>query len=75
LIIPGRQPIGILATIVSGWVGSLIGGVIGVILLGRHHHFGTVLIEIGVAAVAVLAWSAATRNSSIETGRRKIIDV
>jgi uncharacterized membrane protein YeaQ/YmgE (transglycosylase-associated protein family) len=76
LIIPGRQPIGILATIVSGWIGSLVGGAIGVIALGRHHHFGTILIEIGVSAVAVLAWSAASRNSSLERGRRRrIIDV
>jgi uncharacterized membrane protein YeaQ/YmgE (transglycosylase-associated protein family) len=76
IIIPGKQPIGVLATIVSGWVGAIVGGLIGAIILGRHHHrFLTLLIEIGVAAVSVLIWSAASRNSSLETGRsNRVID-
>ena len=70
LVIPGRQEIGILTTIVIGWVGSLIGS-----LLGRHlFHVGTfltILCEIGVAAVLVLLASSgagnaiARRNSSL----------
>ncbi len=70
LVLPGRQEIGILSTIVIGWIGSLIGS-----LLGRHlFHVGTfltVLCEIGVAAVLVLIASSgagnavAHRNSSL----------
>ncbi|MEO6887353.1 MAG: GlsB/YeaQ/YmgE family stress response membrane protein [Jatrophihabitantaceae bacterium] len=70
LAIPGRQEIGIFATIVIGWVGSLIGS-----LLGRHlFHVGTfltVLCEIGVAAILVALASSgagnavAHRNSSL----------
>jgi uncharacterized membrane protein YeaQ/YmgE (transglycosylase-associated protein family) len=77
LIIPGKQPIGVLATIVSGWIGALVGGLIGAIILGRHHHrFLTLIIEIAVAAVSVLIWSAASRNSPIETGKsHRTIDV
>src|SRR5580658_6213336 len=64
LVIPGRQPIGVLATIVAGWIGSLLGGLIGAIIWRHHHHhFATLLIEIGVAAVAVLAFSAGARNN------------
>src|SRR6478752_2676615 len=52
LVLPGRQDIGILATVVIGWVGSLAGG-----LIGRHlFHVGTlltVLCEIAVAAILV----------------------
>jgi uncharacterized membrane protein YeaQ/YmgE (transglycosylase-associated protein family) len=70
LILPGRQDIGVLTTIVIGWIGSLVGS-----LLGRHlFHVGwflTVLCEIAVAAVLVaLAGSragnfAARRNASL----------
>ena len=70
LVIPGRQAIGILATIVIGWVGSLIGS-----LLGRRvFHVGsvlTVLCEIGVAAILVALASSgagtalANRNRSL----------
>lgn len=68
LVIPGRQDIGILATIFIGWIGSLIGS-----LIGRHvFHVGTfvtVLCEIAVAAILVAlassgAGNAAARRSS-----------
>lgn len=52
LAIPGRQEISIFATVVLGWIGSLIGS-----LFGRHvFHVGsllTILCEIGAAAILV----------------------
>lgn len=61
LVLPGRQDIGILSTIIIGWIGSVFGS-----LLGRHvAHTGTfltVLIEIGVAAVLVALASSAMGN-------------
>lgn len=70
LVLPGRQEIGVFATIVIGWIGSLVGS-----LIGRHlFHVGsflTVLCEIGVAAILVaLAGSGAGnaiahRNASL----------
>ena len=70
LVLPGRQAIGVLSTIVIGWIGSLVGS-----LIGRHLlHVGsflTVLCEVGVAAVLVaIAGSGAGnavahRNSSL----------
>jgi uncharacterized membrane protein YeaQ/YmgE (transglycosylase-associated protein family) len=61
LVIPGRQEIGILSTVVIGWIGSLIGS-----LLGRHvFHVGTfltVLCEIAVAAILVLIASSGAGN-------------
>jgi len=70
LVIPGKQDLGIFATIVIGWIGSLIGS-----LIGRHAlhsgRFVTILCEIGVAAVLVLIASsrvgngAARRSSSL----------
>ncbi|MBV9592988.1 MAG: GlsB/YeaQ/YmgE family stress response membrane protein [Actinobacteria bacterium] len=62
LVIPGRQEIGFLSTIVIGWIGSLIGS-----LLGRHlFHVGTfltILCEIGVAAVLVAIASSTAGNA------------
>ena len=78
LIIPGRQPIGILATIVAGWVGSAVGRLIALGAFGRHGHwFATVLIEIGVSAVTVVAFSAGARSRSVDQGHQqhKVIDV
>ena len=77
LIIPGRKPIGVLATIVSGWVGSAVGRLIAFGAFGRHGHWlATVLIEIGVSAVTVLAFSAGARNRPVDSGQHhKIIDV
>lgn len=59
LIVPGRNPIGFLATIVCGLIGSLIGGAIGHAIGGR---FVTILVEIAVAAGAVAIWSATHRT-------------
>jgi uncharacterized membrane protein YeaQ/YmgE (transglycosylase-associated protein family) len=76
-ILPGKQPIGVIATIVSGWIGSLIGGAIGAAAFGYHHdRFFTLLIEIGVSAVAVLAWSAGNRRGQL-TGNQhhRVIDI
>lgn len=78
LIVPGQQPIGVLATIVCGWIGSLVGGLVGGAIWGYHHHhhwFATLLIEIGVSAVAVIAWSGRTRRSVGSSRSHRIIDV
>ena len=61
LIVPGHQPIGLLATICCGWVGSLIGGGIGHGV--GFGHIATLLVEIGVSAAAVAIWSGAQRKS------------
>lgn len=62
LILPGKQEVGILATILSGWIGSLVGG-----LFGRHvFHFGfflTLACEIAVAAGLVALASSKAGDS------------
>jgi uncharacterized membrane protein YeaQ/YmgE (transglycosylase-associated protein family) len=60
LIVPGRQPIGFLATICCGWAGAIIGGIIG---RGAHlHRLATLLVEVGLAAAAVALWSGQQRR-------------
>ena len=76
LIIPGRQNIGVFATIVCGWVGAFVGGIVGAIIWGRHHdRFATLLVEIGVSALAVLGWSAAHRNEITAPESHRVIDI
>ena len=58
LLIPGRQPIGILWTILLGVVGSLIGGFLATEVLdiadNDEFDFGSFLIAVGVSAA--LLW-------------------
>lgn len=62
LVLPGKQEIGFFSTIVVGWIGSLVGS-----LLGRHlFHVGTfltVLCEIAVAAVLVAIAGSGAGNA------------
>jgi uncharacterized membrane protein YeaQ/YmgE (transglycosylase-associated protein family) len=65
LVVPGRQPIGLLATLSSGWIGALAGGAIGLAAWGKHGHgFARELISIGIAAIAVVIFHSALRASN-----------
>lgn len=69
LVVPGTQPIGLLATVLSGLIGSILGGFIGhVIGVG---HLATLLLEIGVAAVAVAGFTAADSRRGLAPGQRR----
>lgn len=61
LVVPGWQPIGLLATLACGVAGAFIGRSLG----HNAWHvggFATLLIEIGVAAVCVAIWAAVGRR-------------
>ena len=61
LVVPGTRGLGILPTILLGLVGSIVGGFVGNHVL----HVGgllTVLLEVGVAAVAVALFASHRRN-------------
>jgi uncharacterized membrane protein YeaQ/YmgE (transglycosylase-associated protein family) len=61
-VLPGRQQIGIVSTIVIGWIGSLVGS-----LIGRHLlHVGTLLTllrEVAVTAILVAIASSRAGNA------------
>lgn len=62
LVLPGRHDVGILATILIGWIGSLLGGFAG----DRLHvgHFATLLLEIGAAVVLLGLYAGNDRRRS-----------
>jgi uncharacterized membrane protein YeaQ/YmgE (transglycosylase-associated protein family) len=57
LLVPGRQRIGVLLTILIGVVGALLGGVITAALLGPGHLIITFIVALVVAAVLISAVS------------------
>src|SRR5919108_3979492 len=66
LVVPGRQPIGILATILIGVVGSVVGGIIST-YAGIGRGALSFLVALGVAAVLVFVVAGSRRSY---TGRR-----
>lgn len=71
LLVPGRDPMGILGTIVLGVVGSLVGGFLGNLLFKHNGHrfdlsFAGLLGSIIGAIIVLLVW----RSMSARTGTR-----
>jgi uncharacterized membrane protein YeaQ/YmgE (transglycosylase-associated protein family) len=70
LLVPGRNRIGILRTLVVGIVGALVGGFLTALLLGAGHVLITFLVALVVAALLIAAmtrpsgrrWSARRRR-------------
>ncbi len=57
LLVPGRQRIGILLTLLFGIVGALIGGVVTAAIIGAGHFVISFLVSLVVAALLIAAVS------------------
>jgi uncharacterized membrane protein YeaQ/YmgE (transglycosylase-associated protein family) len=55
LLVPGRQHIGILLTLLIGIAGAIIGGLITVAVIGAGHAIVTFIVSLIVAALLVSA--------------------
>lgn len=53
LLVPGRQPIGCLLTMLCGLAGALVGGVVGRWLWGENYAPGLIM---GAVCAAVIIW-------------------
>ena len=61
IVVPGIQPSGFLATDGAGLCGSIVGGFVGQHVL-HVHWFGTLLLEIAIAAVLVALMAGNSRR-------------
>jgi uncharacterized membrane protein YeaQ/YmgE (transglycosylase-associated protein family) len=57
LVVPGRQHIGILVTILIGVVAAIVGGILTAALLGAGHTVITFIVAVLLAALAVSAFT------------------
>lgn len=57
LLVPGRQRIGILLTIVFGIAGALVGGIVTTAIIGAGHVIITFIVALVVAALLIGAVS------------------
>lgn len=73
LLVPGRQPLGLLGTILLGLVGSLLGGFIGSWLDTGHARLtpAGLLGSIIGAVIALVLWQAAMRRRGRFAGFRR----
>jgi uncharacterized membrane protein YeaQ/YmgE (transglycosylase-associated protein family) len=53
LLVPGRQRVGILMTIVFGIVGALIGGIVTTAIIGAGHVIITFIVALIVSALLI----------------------
>jgi uncharacterized membrane protein YeaQ/YmgE (transglycosylase-associated protein family) len=67
-IVPGRQPMGVLMTMILGMIGSLVGGFISTMVSGQDpqapgiHASGLAMSTIGaIVVLAIYVWSARPR--------------
>lgn len=67
LLVPGRDPMGLLGTLVLGLVGSLVGGFLGSLFVEGDGDFsaaGLIGSIIG-AVIALLIWRAMSRRQTV----------
>lgn len=71
LLVPGRQRIGILLTVLFGIAGALVGGFITAALLGPGHLIITFIVALVVSALLISAVSHPRSRRYLYSNRRR----
>ena len=71
LLVPGRQRIGILLTLLFGIVGAFIGGIVTAAILGAGHLVITFIVSVAVAAVLIAVVSHPSSHRYVYGRRRR----
>ena len=65
LVVPGPNPIGFVRTVLAGWAGSFLGGLVGRLVFGwRYRYSGLLALVVAVLFTALIVYL-------IEGGRRR----
>jgi uncharacterized membrane protein YeaQ/YmgE (transglycosylase-associated protein family) len=71
LLVPGRNRIGIAATVLFGIVGALVGGIVTFAIIGAGHFIITFIVSLIVAALLISAVSHPRSRRYIYGSRRR----
>ena len=71
LLVPGRNRVGIILTILVGIVGAIVGGLITAAILGAGHFIITFIVSLVVAALLIAAVSHPTGRRYVYGRRRR----
>ena len=71
LLVPGRNRIGILLTLLFGIVGALVGGIVTAAIIGAGHFIITFIVSLVVAALLIAAVSHPAGRRHIYGRRRR----
>jgi uncharacterized membrane protein YeaQ/YmgE (transglycosylase-associated protein family) len=71
LLVPGRQRIGILLTLLFGVIGALVGGFITAAIVGSGHLIITFIVSVVVAAALIAVVSHPRSRRYVSGGRRR----
>jgi uncharacterized membrane protein YeaQ/YmgE (transglycosylase-associated protein family) len=71
LLVPGRQRIGIILTVLFGIVGALVGGLVTFAILGAGHFIITFIVSLIVAALLISAVSHPRGRRYVYGSRRR----
>lgn len=58
LVVPGPNPIGFVRTVLAGWAGSFLGGLVGRLVFGwRYRYSGVLALIVAVAFTALIVYA------------------
>ncbi len=71
LVVPGPNPIGFVRTVLAGWAGSFLGGLLGRLVFGwRYRYSGLFALLIAVAFTALIIYAFDGRHRARYGARR-----
>ena len=73
LLVPGKQRIGILRTLLFGIAGALVGGFVTAALLGPGHLIITFLVSLAVSAVLISVVAHPRHRRRLSHRRRRLL--
>jgi uncharacterized membrane protein YeaQ/YmgE (transglycosylase-associated protein family) len=69
LVVPGPNPIGFVRTVLAGWAGSFLGGLLGRLVFGwRYRYSGLLSLLMAVALTALIVYLIDGRRSVRRSG-------